>query len=364
MLMRMCGLPVMVLLAAGAVHALPRYAAQYGQSCHLCHVNPAGGGLRTDFGSQFFAGRELSARPLAEDQLRQLSTALGERVNLGFDFRGMAYTESQSETPRTSLARHEQSTFFLMQGDLNLGLRLGPQVEAVLQQSLRGTGEAYALLRVLPWQGTVKAGRFLPFHGWHWVDHQTASRQALGFRPGEVDTGVEAELHPDHWSLSAALGNDNAGMMDAGRGKALTLRACWQGGALGGALSLGADARLSDRAPAPSRTLAGLLASYARGPLTWAAQFDQVREGDLTGLALSQELAWRLRPGLDLLYAHDFSDPDLDHRTGMEQRHRLGLDWIPVPGLALQPALSLWRHQEYSRADDWLLGELQLYLFM
>ncbi len=53
---------LLVLLPVSAVRALPRFAAQYGQSCHLCHVNPAGGGLRTSFGSQFFTGTERPPR--------------------------------------------------------------------------------------------------------------------------------------------------------------------------------------------------------------------------------------------------------------------------------------------------------------
>lgn len=360
--------PVLGLLCMSVLwqpaRALPRYSAQYAQSCHLCHVNPAGGGLRSSFGSQFFAGTELSSHPLGLDQLKELSTTLGERVELGLDFRGMALLESQSGSPETSLPKHKQGTFFLMQGDLNLGLRLHEKVQVVLQQSLLGSGEVYGLLGVLPWHGSLKIGRFLPFYGWHWVDHQTASRQALGFQPGQMDTGVEAELHPDHWSLALGATNDNAGMLDANPGKALTVRACWQGQGLGGSLSLGGSTRLSDRAPEPSRVMTGLLVGYASGPFTWTLQADRFESGDVAGVALTQEVAWRLKPGLDLLYGHDFTDPDLDRRTGLDQRHRLGVDWIPLPGLALQPALSLQTHREYGRSDDWLLGEVQLYLFM
>jgi hypothetical protein len=344
--------------------ALPRFAAQYSQSCHLCHVNPAGGGLRTSYGSQFFAGTELPAQGLGLDQLQMLSPKLSERVDIGLDFRGMILQESQSGDPTTSMARHERSTFFLMQGDLSLGLRLHEKVQVVLEHSLRGEGESFALLSVLPWHGSVKAGRFLPNYGWRWVDHETAGRRALGFGAGQADTGVEMELHPDQWSLSLALGNDQAGMLDGDRGKALTMRTLWQGRVLGNGISLGAGARVSDRAPAPSRTLIGLLGGASRGPLAWTAELDRFEEDGANGLALSQELAWHLRPGLDLLYAYDFLDPDTDLRSGLDLRHRAGLDWIPVPGVALQPALSWLKHEESGQADDWLQGELQLYLFM
>ncbi|MFA7331252.1 MAG: hypothetical protein WC326_09275 [Candidatus Delongbacteria bacterium] len=353
-----------LLAGAGSAWALPRFAAQYGQSCHLCHVNPAGGGLRTSYGSQFFTGTELAAKGLAQEQLEELSPALSKRVEIGLDFRGMFLQESQSSDPATALAKHERSSFFLMQGDIYLGLKLHEKVRVVLEKSLNGTGEGYGLLSVLPWHGSVKAGRFLPNYGWNWVDHETAARRALGYGAGQLDTGVEVELHPDHYSLALAVGNDNAGPLDGDPGKALTLRVLWQHEALGGALSLGANARVSDHAPAPSRTLAGLLAGFSRGPLTWTAELNRFESADVAGLAFSQEWAWKLRPGLDLLYVHDFYDPDLDLKTGLDLRQRAGLDWIPVPGVALQPALSWLRHEEQSAADDWLQADLQLYLFL
>ncbi len=145
----------------------------------------------------------------------------------------MFLQESQSGAPATVLAKHERSSFFLMQGDIYLGLKLHEKARVVLEKSLNGTGEGYGLLSVLPWHGSVKAGRFLPNFGWNWVDHETAARRALGYGAGQLDTGVEVELHPDHYSLSLAVGNDNAGPLDGDPGKALTVRALWQHEALG-----------------------------------------------------------------------------------------------------------------------------------
>lgn len=351
-------------LSSHEAAALPRFAVQYGQSCHLCHVNPAGGGLRTSYGSQFFAGTELAGQALDLSRLELLNPKLGERVEIGLDFRGMALLEHQDKAPRTSLARHERSTFFLMQGDLYLGLKVRQRVQVVLERGLHGVGENFALLQVLPWHGSLKAGRFLPNVGWRWADHDTAVRRALGYGPGQADTGLEAELHPNHFSLSLAVGNDATITMDSDRGKAATARVLWQGQPMGHSLSLGAALRVSDRAPADSRVLAALLAGWSRGPWTWTAELDQVEEGGVTSLAHTQELAFRLRRGLDLTYGHDFLDPDTDQTSGLDRRHRLGVDWVPVPGLAIQPALSLLRHEESEAHDNWFQAELQLYLFM
>jgi len=110
--------------------------------------------------------------------------------------------------------------------------------------------------------------------------------------------------------------------------------------------------------------LAGVFWGLSRGPLTWTAQVDRFEEGETAGLAFSQEWAWKWRAGLDLLLVHDFFDPDLDAQSGMDQRLRLGLEWVPVPGVALSPALSTFTHEEAGASDDWLQADLQLQLFL
>lgn len=359
---------VLLLLALAvpqAADALPRYAARYGQSCHLCHVAPAGGGMRTSYGSQLFAGTELARESLDLSRLTMLDSKLSERVSVGLDFRGAYIQEDQSGDPETSLASHETSTFFQMQGDLYLELKLHPKLTVVLDKGLSGGGdEAWALAQVLPMKGTVKVGRFQPFFGWKQVDHNTFTRAYTGFSQLDQDTGVEAEIHPDHWSFSLAVTNDGSAPLDGNRGKALTLRAAWQGEWLGQTLALGANGRVSDRAPQPSRTIAGLFAAWAKGDLAWLGEADQVEQGGVTGLAFSQELSWRAVQGVELLYAYDFWDADVDRAQGFDTRHRVALDYIPWTSLAIQPGVALRRHEEAGATDDWIVADLQLYLFM
>lgn len=44
-----------MLLPPNAAQATPAYAAQTKLACGKCHVSPAGGGARTDFGNAFAA---------------------------------------------------------------------------------------------------------------------------------------------------------------------------------------------------------------------------------------------------------------------------------------------------------------------
>ena len=45
----------LVALSPRPADALPKYAADTGLPCGKCHVNPAGGGPRNDFGNAFAA---------------------------------------------------------------------------------------------------------------------------------------------------------------------------------------------------------------------------------------------------------------------------------------------------------------------
>jgi mono/diheme cytochrome c family protein len=57
-------LMILLLILVSTATAIPRYSAQYNQSCILCHVDPSGGGARSLYGAQFFAYTELATQGL------------------------------------------------------------------------------------------------------------------------------------------------------------------------------------------------------------------------------------------------------------------------------------------------------------
>jgi hypothetical protein len=353
-----------IILLPDKVNALPRYAAGYAQSCHLCHVNPAGGGMRNAYGSQFFAGTELASKSMDFSELDKLGSSLHERLDVGLDFRSYYFSEFKPDDPETSLPVSEQNSFFQMQGDLYLRFRLMDGVELVLDKGLRSGYEAWALISGGPMKANLKVGRFLPFFGWRWDDHNFNTRKRMGFSQLDADTGMELEFHPDHWSVSLALSNGQSSEFDTDKGKALTSRVAWNGMLGGLGTTLGANGRLVDRAPGTSTRIGGLFAGLSLGALTWTAEADLRVDGESRGLATAQELAWTLRQGHVLLVSHDSWDPNTAEEGSFESRSRLAWNWTALPVLSAQPGIARYSLDEGASNDSWLTLDLQLHLFM
>ena len=115
-------LVALTLLVAATAHALPRYSARYGQACILCHENPTGGGLRSEYATQYLVPQELAASG-AEDE--PFPSLLNDRILLGADLRTLAHRE---EGGRGGL--------LAMQSDVYLSARLSGSVTAYVE---RGT---------------------------------------------------------------------------------------------------------------------------------------------------------------------------------------------------------------------------------
>ncbi len=374
------------LLLPGLSQALPRFSSQYTQNCHLCHVSPGGGGMRTSYGSQFFAGTELADRAFDFEELGQLETKISERLAVGADFRTLLVHDAAPDLPKAASGADstdglfdswlETSSFVQMQGEFYLQFKLAEGFDMVYEQNLNGAWEAWALASVLPLDGSFRVGRFLPSFGWKFVDHNAFSRSKLGFsaRNREQDTGVEFEFHPDGYSASLALSNGSSGIFDTNRQKALTLRLSHNRFIGNAGVFLGLSARANRITLGPGtemdHTIIGPFYALNLG------RFDLVGEAYLStldpvngpsstdALVVSQQFSWTFRQGYTAQLAYDFHDADLELKSGSEERLRLALDWIPLPWMALTPGVDTYRHDNGSQSETWLQAGVQLHFFL
>jgi hypothetical protein len=325
-------------LLTPAASALPRYAASYGQKCLLCHDDPAGGGKRSAYATQYLIPEEMVIRRPADAVLEAIDPALNDRVSLGADLRTLYQYHSDA-------ALKSADSFFQMQASVYLHVQLDTRLSLHVERGPSAGGEAYGLAFVLPAGGYLKAGRFTPAYGWRFGDHTRFVRELTGFAPpANDDVGLELGLFPGgDVSLSAGLFNGSGGQpLDGDNRPAVALRGEWRHefGGLRAALG-GSFYRDEEAGPGLERRLGGPLAYLALGPLTWLGEWDLVRrefeEGPaVVALVASQELDWAPHAGLTLRLIYDHHDPDIDLTTGTHRRLGLGTDLLLTPFVGLQ----------------------------
>ncbi|MBI3873087.1 MAG: hypothetical protein HY304_08450 [candidate division Zixibacteria bacterium] len=335
------------LTTVGAVaQATPRLAAQYGQNCQLCHVNPTGGGMRTSYLSQFIAPSELAWKPLpAHDQSRFPKPQINDQISVGTDLRLLYLGTNNTTTNAGKL----DNTFFQMQGDVYLAFQPDPQFLIYLDKGLYGGFETFAQARILSAHGYLKAGQFVPDLGWRWDDHTHFTREKLGLGfPGATDAGVEVGINPGPLVATAGVFNGaSGGMFDADRYKAIVSRFLYRWrirrlqAALGGSTRWNRTADLRER-------LWGIQGQASWGPLSYTGDvywqgLDSVANSGPRNwsLVLTEEVVYRAHRGLELYIGYDFRDPDLDRATGAQYYVTFGSRLYPRHFLSIEPMYRL-----------------------
>src|SRR5262249_10750471 len=154
------------------------------------------------------AAQELVPKEFAirQSSTPMIDTHLGKYVSIGTDFREIFI----ASTPVAGGLSPQG--FFPMQGDVYLALQLDPKYLLYYSHGLSNTYEAFGVGHVLPWDGYIKAGRFVPPYGWRFDDHTMYVRADEGFTPPVIaDGGVEVGLSPKHADLRVAVVNGARG---------------------------------------------------------------------------------------------------------------------------------------------------------
>ncbi len=350
-------------VAARAI-AVPRYSARYEQNCMLCHVNPSGGGMRSEYAVQDLIPKELAMSAHGSDVLASLDTHLNKAIRIGADFRNQFMLESE-HSPQAS-----QQGFFPMQGDIHLSFQLDPRYLLYFKKGRAETYEFYYLGHVLPFDGYVKGGRFVPPYGWKFDDHTMYVRSDLGFAPpANSDAGIEIGLAPKRGDLQIAVVNGARGStLDNDRRLAVS----GIGGLRFRVGPVAAYAGVSGYTQ-PGQTvdlnMAGLFGSLNVGAFTWVGQADRVRRqpyngAATTGAVSSHELSLQLARGVEMLGTFDWYDPDLDLATGSRARWGVGFKAMPRSFMAAE---MLYRRTEHESGaalpgSDFDEGVFQLHL--
>ncbi|MDE3058699.1 MAG: hypothetical protein KGJ59_12160 [Bacteroidota bacterium] len=364
------------LLSAALVHtasALPRFAIRTGAKCQSCHVNPTGKGMRNAFGFNF-GSEELPIPTFKEaTDLEDFSPSLTQFFSIGADYRTLFFYNQADKT----------SSFFQMQGNLYFNLRLNKKVSVYVDKELYGSFEAFGLARILPLDGYLKLGQFMPAYGTKVDDHNLFIRGGpydprifggefpvgypigLNFGAGMEDDGIEIGFAPSIFSLEAGVfnGRPGGGLIGANatRFKTISLR--------GDATIKTEDINFSiggslynHPSTSGTQTFYGAFGAVSLFKnLTLNSEVDFVKTpfgaADSTGIMYYNELNYLLVTGIDLKLGYEFYDPNKDVKNGAFSVITLGAEVFPLSGVEVRPLyqINMESPKEISNNNTFLL---------
>ncbi len=319
------------------------------------------------YGSQFAARNELATWTDQELNLEQdFDPQLNDWLTLGADLR-ILYTNFENAP---------SSGTRIMQGALHLTAQLHPKFKFYFSKDWNLDYQAAAIANILPWDGYLKAGRFLPTYGIRPDDHTTFIRDGLFGGAFYTDTGIEVGFQPEGWDFTAGLLNGTSSGFNDNRRYALTFRGARRFRA--GDLNLLAGGSLygDDYADEGWETLwYGAFYGFSYHGFTYIGEVDITENhpsslydlglpGNPKGLVSSQALFYQVFRGFYAKAGHDFHDYNIDYETGSAQRFTLGAQWFPLGFLELQANLRLRQTSDIDGdTKDTVEFDAQIHLF-
>jgi hypothetical protein len=352
---------LLLLLLSLPAYALPRFASRTGVKCQSCHINPSGAGMRQIFGVQY--GRETLPVPTWSEELGldDFTTKLSEFISVGADFRTLFFYQQNPDTGTPPQSVSGTNAFWQMQGNVDMNFRLARKVGIYLSKGLYSGFEIFGLLNVLPGDGYIKVGKFVPNFGTKTDDHRAYVRMYTGFSPelGRPElTGAEVGFQPGPISITGGVYNSTDGFgSGTGNNKALLGRA-------EGMFKVSKDVHVgiggnvfTKQTGADSRsTLLGGFGSFSYANLTLLGEADLIQNKvtgiRATGLVTFLELDYVLTPGFDLKLGYDFYDPDKDLKTGSMSKYTVGFEFFPISGVEVRPLYRIVKDEPTDIKND------------
>lgn len=351
LLPRITLLLVLGLVVTLPAFSLPRFASRTGAKCQSCHVNPSGGGMRQAFGVQY--GRERLPVPTWSDEFGfdDFSTKVTDFLSVGADFRTLFFYQQNPDAGNPRQSVKATNAFWQMQGNLDLNFRLAKKVSVYLAKGLYSSDaysdfEVFGLLNILPADGYIKIGKFVPNFGMKIDDHRIYVRTYTGFSPEILRpelTGGEIGFAPGPIALTGGVYNSADGF-GAGTGNNKTLLGRIEGMFKATEelhIGIGGDVFTKKTTSGRRNTMYGGFGSISFQDLTILGEADFIRSTlggvDSTGVVAFIEADYVLTPGLDLKLGYDFYDPNKDLKTGSMSKYTVGFEFFPIAGVEVRP---------------------------
>ena len=301
------------------VNSLPRLAVEHATTCKSCHINPGGGGMRTEFGNHAVA---FSERTLPQTQKHFIdkyrSPRVSESLTVGFDARYLIL---------------EDWRIFRMQTDFFVNFEPMENFNYQIRFWENGVIENYALVFVGDQKFWLKAGRFAPTFGLKNADHKSFNRERVGYGSNVYLDGLSIGADLNGFQITAELFNPNERVT----GNLNLLKTGYLdpiGYMYGGSIRLAEEV---DGTTGPFKPAKSLYAGVAYDRLSLLGELDLVGENSDT-LIIYSSLTGRIEYGLHLITEYNFFDGSLELDDGVEEYLRFSVEFFPIPFVQLRPS--------------------------
>ena len=349
-----------MLVGGTGASAEPYLAVRMGLKCEACHVNPTGGGLRSDFGD-VFAQTILPAHPIRGDW-GLWTGEVSKFLRVGGDFR---YDANFTQTPGAKTTDQLE----VQQGRVYAEAEVIPNrlILYVDEQVAPGTAinhEAYALYWSASHDWYLKAGQmYLPF-GFRLEDQTAFVYDVSSTGMYSPDTGLEFGWLRGHWDAQLTVTDGTfANSLPSSSGKEYGAQMSY----VESGWRVGVAANDDDNSYA-RRKIFGVFGGLRTGPVDWLGEVDSVENdvapvNGVTQAAALLEADWLIAAGNNLKLSFEPYDPDRDVRGNRESRVSLVYELTPVQFLQIRTGIRDYDGPRAIPSQNSRLWFIQLHAF-
>lgn len=324
---------ILFIIPLSLIFSLPSYAIEQNSNCINCHVNPTGGLMRNDYGSNIYSLDELSIRKwITED--KKFDGFISDNIQIGGEFRIQSYKGRKS------------TSIFPMQIDLYSNVDFDNNISLFLKYGAKQ--ELYLLLDDYNNVDWIKIGKTIPDYGLKLDDHTSFIRGGNSSNTfvysGSIDQGLIFDYAAEYddpiliemglkinknisltSSISNGIVNDNENN--------ITISIKSKSSSIYGNLLFG-----SSLMKEKDFKMLGIFGGFAKNKLTLSFEFDKAYNWieNFKSMASYMELIYKPIQGVHLTAKYDYFDKDISVLDGSTERYSFGVNFFPINMLELK----------------------------
>ncbi len=335
------------------LNALPRFALSTGIKCASCHINPTGGQMRNQYGTNTYSMEELPLESTFDSEFT-FDPKISDNITIGSDFRSQYLADEFTHT----------STFQAMAASVYASVNLTKKATFYYKQDIvNGTygsffpgTEVFALVKGLPANFYAKGGIFLPDFGWRIDDHTGYTRggdlgyTSAGYHPGLFfvpnykDIGLEIGNYFDDFFITVGIfnGTGHTNKLNFSKEKSVSAKIEYANQIFSHNYRVGIS-----NYSYKNFTMQGVNFGIGTEDLTFLAEIDWAKNQldintyviteKVRSLAAFAEIDYRIMQGLWFVGKYDLFDPQQGVKDDVLKRVNFGVEFFPMSFIELRP---------------------------